>query len=380
MSYRFSVYRQVSELPPEWDQQMRPDYPMHSRELSIQEMADLDHLEYYYVITYENDQPVMYSYYQHLHVTPEHFNCKDKIFQHYSLNISLRIVKPSLLVVGNLFRHDAPYTYFIDHSLSIKKKADIYIKAYEYMLDHAKATGIFLKDVQKEIAPYVQSDNTYHQLQDDVSMYFNVPPEWKSMADYEKILKHKYLQRYKKIGKQLDGIVVQELNTEDIIKHADAIESLYLQVTNKQLVSMGKLKKSFFILLKKQLGERYKVFGWFLDGSMVAFSSAILHDGYYDMNYIGFDYAINQSHAIYLNILFHCMQQAIATQSKRLVVGRTALEAKAILGCEPEYMFGFYKLRHVLVNWFFKRVSAGFRDQIGEKWKERHPFKSSYYQ
>jgi hypothetical protein len=60
-------------------------------------------------------------------------------------------------------------------------------------------------------------------------------------------------------------------------------------------------------------------------------------------------------------------------------LGRTALEAKAILGCEPAYQYGFYKLRHPIVNWFFKKVSAGFREQIGEKWKDRHPFKSQFY-
>jgi hypothetical protein len=98
------------------------------------------------------------------------------------------------------------------------------------------------------------------------------------------------------------------------------------------------------------------------------------------MNYIGFDYAINQSHSIYFNILFHCLEQAILSGSHTLVLGRTALEAKAILGCEPAYQYGFYKLRHPIVNWFFKKVSAGFREQIGEKWKDRHPFKSQFYQ
>jgi hypothetical protein len=157
------------------------------------------------------------------------------------------------------------------------------------------------------------------------------------------------------------------------------MEQLYLQVTKKQLVSMGIINHSFFEELKKSLQDDYNVCGYFHGEKLVAFSSAILHDGEYDMNYIGFDYAYNQSHNLYFNILFHCLENAMSTGCHKLILGRTAPEAKAIMGCSPDYRFSFYKLRNVIVNWFYQMVAAYFKEQQGNKWKDRHPFKSNYY-
>ena len=94
---------------------------------------------------------------------------------------------------------------------------------------------------------------------------------------------------------------------------------------------------------------------------------------------IGFDYALNSSLNLYFNILFYCLEHAISLGRKKLVLGRTAPEAKAILGCEPDYRFSYYKLRNVIVNWFYQMVAGYFKEQQGDSWKDRHPFKSSYY-
>jgi hypothetical protein len=379
MSIEHKVYERYQDIPSSWNEWLGDSHPLQINDIRLCEISMLNHLKNYYVVSYQNDKPILLSYYQLLLVTPEHFNCHDKVFQQKSLNVSLRIVKPTLLVVGNLFRHDVTFFHFLDDSMSLEKQNSFFKSTFEYMLDYTKATGIFLKDIPKNYTEGILLDDTYKQMEDDVSMVMYIPPDWTSLLDYEKVLKHKYLQRYKKIIKQHDGIQIRELSEIEIKHYALEIEQLYLQVTNNQLVSMGKINQAFFINLKNQYKENYKIFGWFYEGKMVAFSSAILHNGVYDMNYIGFDYVMNQSHAVYFNILFHCLEQAIVTRSQKLVLGRTALEVKAILGCEPEYEYSFYKLRHVVVNWFYKKVSAGFKEQIGEKWKDRHPFKSTHY-
>ena len=379
MQITWDIHTRLQGIAEEWDQLLPTDHPMRSQELLLAEDARLPRLSYYYVVARIGGKPVLLVYFQHLQVTPEHFNCRDRFFQHHSLNIALRTVKPTLLVAGNLFRHDATYYRFAPLPDAAPEPAEIFRLTVEEVLNRSGASGIFLKDITAECALRMDRDPNYHRMQEDVSMVLHVPEAWQSMADYEKALKHKYLQRYRKTRKQLDGIEIRELDRSEVEQRSAEIEALYLQVTNRQLVSMGKLNRRFFCAMKEQLGDRYRVFGWFLDGRMVAFSSAILHDGVYDMNYIGFDYGVNASHGIYFNILFHCLEQAILTRSASLVLGRTALEAKAILGCTPEYQHSFYRLRHVVVNWFFQRVSAGFREQIGQKWKDRHPFKSGFY-
>lgn len=379
MQLSFEVYRHLSEVPEIWKDSVKPDSGLSQPQLLIFEKAGLTHLHFFYVITKFQNEAILLSYYQHLSVTPDHFNCRDKPFQHHSLNVALRTVKPTLLVVGNLFRHDTPFQQFIGSAIPESEQGAVFQQTFEYMLDFCKASGIFLKDVHASWAQHILKDASYKQMEEDVSMEFKVPAPWQGLQDYEKQLKHKYLQRYRKIRQQLNGIEIREIQADEMQHRSADIYALYCQVSDKQLVSMGKLNEKSFGLMKQVLQDRYKVFAWFLDGKMVAFSSAILHDGFYDMNYIGFDYAVNQSHSIYFNILFHCLEQAILSGSHTLVLGRTALEAKAILGCEPAYQYGFYKLRHPIVNWFFKKVSAGFREQIGEKWKDRHPFKSQFY-
>lgn len=354
------------------------EHCLNPNQLAVVESANTPNIRSYYIQTYEDQEIIYAGYYQVLNVKPIHFNHKIKCVQKYALDISLRMVRPSLLVAGNLFRHDAVYHCFAKN-LKPEEKATIFLQSTEHLMHYTKATGVFLKDVPHDFALCVQSDTTFKQMTDDISMQLDIPAQWQSLEDYQKALKHKYTQRFKKITQQLDGIKIRELTEAEIQEYKQDMHNLYLQVTQNQLVSMGILSADFFVEMKKQIGNRYRVCGWFLDNRLVAFSSAIVHDGIYDMNYIGFDYKLNQSHAIYFNILFHCLEQAICTRSSKLILGRTALEAKAILGCEAAYQYGFYKLRHPLVNWFFKKISTGFREQQGDKWKDRHPFKSSHY-
>lgn len=349
------------------------------KSIDIVENANIENIKNYYVVTKENDQIVYMSYFQLLSVTPKHFNISDKRIQQIGLTIALKIVKPTLLVVGNLFRHDVLFFQTINKNCSDEKLAEYYQVTLEHMIKTTDASGIFLKDVQKNIAQFIQKDFSYTLMQDDISMEMKIPETWTSLMDYEKMLKHKYVQRFRKIKKAFEGVTIKEFTAHDIEFYKKEMISLYLQVSQKQIVSMGVLNENFFVELKKALTNDYKVCGYFFENKLVAFSSAILHDGEYDMNYIGFDYAHNNQLNLYFNILFHCIEMAIFHKAHKLILGRTAIEAKAIAGCEPDYRYSFYKLRNGVVNWFFQRVSVYFQEQQGEAWKNRHPFKSEYY-
>jgi predicted N-acyltransferase len=378
MQFRYSVYHSINDLPIEWKNYITNDNVCFG--IDVVEHSKLDDLQNIYVITYLNEQAVFASYFQLLFVKPIHFNISHRKLQQASLSLALKIVKPTLLVAGNLFRHDMLFYNFLIDDLSMETKQRVYHETINYMVMFTNCSGIFIKDVSKNMAEVIATDVSFMAMPEDVSMEINLPQNWQSFEAYEKSLKHKYLQRCKKIRRSFDGVEIVEFNSQQISMYAKQMEQLYTQVTQKQMVSMGKINSYFFINLKKSLNEKYKVFGFFKDKKLIAFSSAILHHDDYDMNYIGFDYEANHQYNLYFNILFHCLESAIATKSKKLILGRTALEAKAILGCEPDYRFSFYKLRNVIVNWFYKRVALNFREGQGEKWKDRHPFKSEFYE
>lgn len=378
MSYTFSVYHTVKDLPLNWKQMVQNETVCKS--IDIIENAGIENICNYYVVMFADQQPVFLSYFQLLQVTPVHFNISDMPMQQWGLNCALRIVKPTLLVSGNLFRHDVLFFQPVGTHHTPQQIANYYMETVNYMVSYTNASGIFLKDVDAQIAPFIQADNSYIAMQDDISMEMKIPDLWVNIQDYEQMLKHKYAQRYRKIKKSFEGITIRELTSADILQYRDEMLNLYLQVSRKQIVSMGVLNAQFFSALKEALNEHYIVCGYFLNGRLIAFSSAIIHDNEYDMNYIGFDYTVNHSYNLYFNILFHCVEMAIERRCKKLILGRTAIEAKAIAGCEPDYRYSYYKLRNVVVNWFYIRVAAYFQEQQGESWKNRHPFKSIYYE
>lgn len=380
MAIRFVVFDHISKLPAEWRDFSNIKTTMQAEYIGVQDAASIENLKSYYLIGYEQEQAVFIAYFQLLSVKPKHFNLGEKKVQQFFLDRALQIVKPTLLVAGNLFRHDDDFFQFSETIHQPEQRATCYRLSVDHMIAHTNASGIFLKDVPQEIATNILQDESYHGMEEDVSMEIRIREHWHSLADYDKDLKHKYLQRSKKMRKSFEGVKIRELNVDEIQTYQDAIFDLYLQVTQKQIVSMGMLNADFFVQLKKALKNNYRVCGFFLDDTLIAFSSAILHHDIYDMNYIGINYAYNQSHHLYFNILFHCLESAIVSKSSKLILGRTALEAKAIMGCTPEYRYSFYKLRNVVVNWFYQRVAKYFSEARGDKWKERHPFKSTFYQ
>ncbi len=380
MKLSFAVFDHIRKLPDTWQTFTEGKKALSMPNIGVQDEVRIPNLTSYYLLASAGDAVVFVCYFQLLSVKPIHFNLGEKKTQQFWLNLALNIVKPTLLVAGNLFRHDESFFQFADELQSPNQRADIYQQAVSFMISHTNASGIFLKDVPAEIAREIARDESYQAMQDDISMEIIIPDRWKSLTDYEKDLKHKYLQRSKKMRKAFEPVHVRELDEAELQKYAAQIFQLYMQVTQKQIVSMGMLNEDFFVQLKKVMRHHYRVCGFFVDDELIAFSSAILHDGIYDMNYIGINYQHNAAYHLYFNILFHCLESAILSGADKLILGRTAIEAKAIMGCTPDYRFSFYKLRNVVVNWFYQRVSKYFSESQGEKWKDRHPFKSSYYE
>ncbi len=93
------------------------------------------------------------------------------------------------------------------------------------------------------------------------------------------------------------------------------------------------------------------------------------------MFYIGFDYAENARLQLYFNILFFAVEQAISLRAPQLILGRTALEAKARLGCKPRYLQTFLFIRNPVLRAWVARMQGRFSAGEGE-WEDLHPFKA----
>jgi hypothetical protein len=63
-------------------------------------------------------------------------------------------------------------------------------------------------------------------------------------------------------------------------------------------------------------------------------------------------------------------------QKNTLKLGRTALEAKAIIGCKPVYLDNYIKLKSKPMQLGLKYMLKVFANERGTEWKKRNPFKA----
>jgi hypothetical protein len=166
------------------------------------------------------------------------------------------------------------------------------------------------------------------------------------------------------------------LSLQDIVDNASRIEFLYHQVADKQDVKMGILNAQYFVSMKETLQANFSVMGYFLDTELVAFSSYIFDNKAMEIHYIGIDYAYNDRHKIYFNILFDGLEMAMLHDKPTIALGRTTKEAKASAGASPifinNYIWIKFGLPTLAFNFFYKWYSS----QTNDAWKNRNPFKT----
>ncbi len=232
-----------------------------------------------------------------------------------------------------------------------------------------------MKDIQNEyIFNSFRNDAKCFPSMLDSTMEMNIPSHWKSMDDYLNALHHKYRQRAKKVMEHFEGIRVQDLCFTDVEKNKDIIYRLYLNVVAKQSFRIGKVDANYFVELKRGLKEKFIVTGYFLGDKLIAFRSAFIMDNRIEIHFIGFDYNDNKTYQIYFNILYDNIAFAITKKAKVLELGRTAQDAKRIVGALPKYFSDLIFFKSSFFKKVFDFIYARYNNN-GNVLPERNPFK-----
>lgn len=372
-----TVFCSVKELPASWDQFLPAEHPLRSAALALYETAALPGISYYYALTGEPHAPVALAYFQVLAIEGKHLS-NDLLADRWKngvLRLLINMTNPKLLVAGHLFRHDIP-TFYNDARLSNMDAFRMYEQMIEQVAKRVCAQAVLVKDMPEQLATYFRNfAPDYISLRNDISMEMDIRPEWENLQDYEAALKHKYAQRLRKVRQNTGQLSISELDAAAVAAEKDRIFQLYLQVTERQPVRLGYLNSDFIPLLKRTHPDNFRVWGFYEQGRMVAFASAWLHGQAFDMYYIGFDYSRNNDLQLYFNILFFSVEQAISIKASRLILGRTALDAKARMGCKPKYLETLLYVRNRFLNNMVHQQQTKQYEQEGA-WEDRHPFKS----
>ena len=368
-------YRSSRALPEDWDTGLPDDHFLLRETLRVHEESRAPHVDNCYAVLRNQDGIIARAAFQIISVQADHVNRESLSGWQFALWKSyVNLVKPKLLVGGQLFRHDVITAWF-GECMNPWDAFTWYRKTLKAAAKTCNVQAFLIKEPPPALVPlFMHNAPDYLLLRNDSIMQMMIPEQWTSINDYEKSLKHKYAQRFRKVRQSWQELDIRELNAAEVRKSAVEIDSLYGQVSAKQSVRLGILSDSFIPDLKDHYGDRLRVWGIYESGKMVAFASAWVHDDCFDMFYIGFDYDRNAELQLYFNILFFSIEQAILSRKSKLVLGRTALEAKARVGCRPVYLNTFLHIPNPIMN----RVVTFLQQRLsepGNEWEKRHPFK-----
>lgn len=369
------LYDSASALPPGWGKLLPEGHFLKPSHLAANERMAIPDVHFIYVLVLWKEQPVAAAYFQVLSVKEYHLATQSLgALQAFGWRMFTKLLHPRLLVAGHLFRHDISSFYCVDE-VSAFDAFHIYRSVIENAMAKSKAMATLVKDMPETLIPYFNRyAPEYLLLPNDIAMQMDLPAQWQTMHDYEKALKHKYAQRFRKIRALRGALEIKELSAEDTEREKEVLYGLYRQVSNRQQVRLGFLSVDFLPVLKKEHEDRLHVWMAYEGGKPVGFFSAWATDDAFDMFYIGFDYERKEALQLYFNILYFSIEQAIDFKKRKLILGRTALEAKARLGCKPKYLSTFLYIRNGLLRKAINGIQNNVATGEGE-WENRHPFK-----
>lgn len=379
MSITLKIYEHLSEALEEWSSIVPENHHLICCDLMAIEGSKAPDLKFHYVSIFKDGILSGVMYLQHLTFSQKHFN--PNLIQSPVLKMAQPILgrlKAHLLICGNLFRVNFQGFYFKDKNdrIDIFDCLNIYRKQVKRKVNFC---GILVKDCRREFEPSNISCFQFTPFHQDLTMEMAIQPVWQNFDEYVAALSKKYRQRAIKIRKSIGEIERKYLSLDEIKYYQNEIQTLYMNVVNKQSLALGILGSEYFIQMKEQLKDNFEVVAFIKDGRLLAFSGHI----YYplkkamELHYIGFDYTVNPTYNLYFNIIFDGIETAIAKGYQNLEMGRTAREAKASAGAKAVENFNYIWVKAGLPRLAVNFLSNKFEDKMGDEWQNRNPFKDT---
>lgn len=341
---------------------------------------------FHYVIAYRSTEPVALLYFQEtdVHIANVDRNVDtEKLTDRSMLSRAkglimkgLESVKLRLLIHGNLLQSGNHAAYF-HTSLALDVCARLIDRACRAVIgadrSGKKIRGLLVKD----ITPYMEAelkmvDAELTQFEVQPNMEVQIRPHWSSFDDVLNDYSSKYRVRANAAIKKAAHLEVCTLEEADILRHNDRIMELFKNVESQSDFHMVSIHPCYFIDMKAALDSHFVMRGYFLEDELIGFYSYIRGMGRNYASFVGLDYAHNRDCALYQNILYRLLDDAIADKASSIDLARTAMEIKSTIGAEPVS----YRLMVKHLNGVTNGVVRQFIKNIRSKeWEQRRPFK-----
>ena len=284
--------------------------------------------------------------------------------------------RPMLLVCGSLLS-SGEYGITAKDDASIMQAFNHYLQIRDSIIAELQGCRI----VAEIVKDFYEHNNALFSwnaskigfpLRTDPEMILELDPDWKVFDDYLASLSSKYRVRANAVRKSAESLSESTLTLLEMEKAKTEMERLFGAVRDKAPIQVLKPEIDYLISLKKVLGDQVIVTGFYKDGKMLAFRTAILGDNQLEAHFIGLDYEFNREFDLYQNILYGLISDGIASKVSRVMYGRTALEIKSTVGAKPYKLACYMRFHNKLLNTVVKTFVSG----LGPKdWMPRSPFK-----
>ena len=376
----FKIFNSVKDLPALWDTVAQSNIFLQTPYLTVLEESAPINMECFYIGIFENSELIGVSLAQYLDLNKlESFGERDKCFKTIIRNFIFKNFASHTLFLGNnmitgqngyVFSKEIDFNHISEILLQSADEITLYFRKKGISI-HLVSFKDFYDHCSVELKKY-RFSNMY-EFNTQPNMIFYLDENWKSLDDYVGALSKKYRDQFKRARKKFDAIQVKNLSYEEVLQNEEKIYELYHYVAKNAPFNTFFLSKNHFSTLKGQCGNRFQIFGYFLNEELVGFHTLLLNDETLETYFLGYNDHIQKENMLYLNMLYNMTEYGIENEFKRIIFGRTALEIKSSIGATPVQMSGFIYHNNKLINRFIGKIFRNLEPEL--HWQQRHPFK-----
>jgi len=248
--------------------------------------------------------------------------------------------------------------HFVNSNRILKKQIDAFL-----LKDFAEES-LFITDELK--------DYKYHAFSVAPNMKLQLEENWHNFDDYLASMKTKFRVKARKAYQQSAELLIREVTLNTFEEQLPKMTTLYKKVATNAGFNLGNFNLETYRDLKEKLGDDYILKTYWLEDKMVGFVSGVVNKNSLDAHFVGIDYQINRTYAIYQRMLYEYIKIGISKKLKIINFGRTASEIKSSIGAIPQDLTMYLRhkktVKNKILKLFLQRVQP-------TPFQQKFPFK-----
>ncbi len=282
-------------------------------------------------------------------------------------------VRGQVLTCGNLLLTGKHGFYFDPKAIAPQQAMTLLLRAIQEIAQRWRPAAVLLKDISPECSTtkkvFIQARYTSFRIQPSMVL----PLPYPTFEDYLSAMTTKYRTRAKRAFTKASTLERHRLNLRELREAQERLYALYTSVARRSGFHWIDLHEEYLLALQRHLRDAFHCIGWYRQGQLVGFHTAIENDTSLEAHFLGYEEAVNAECQLYLNMLYDLVRLGIECGSERVVFGRTALEIKSSVGAQPQEFDLYLQLQHSLGRHLCTPLLRCLVPVT--PWEQRHPFK-----